>query len=602
MIRSLVRHNLRRSLSLVLRMITLSWSVRPWAVSGYFLGAILEITSFLTSIYATAKLGSLLAKYVTGAGTGSIWWWLWLDVIAAIGIGVAFWIMSWNKRLLYFQLVQWSTLQFHAALNRLDIPEFYEEDIRNMINKAQSGYSWQLANFSENTLELSYAILRFVATAAVVAQIAWWIIPIIALFLVPTLITESKLAKVQWFVWDDEGDDRHVLWKLSYLMSQVKNQMELRSSQTRQYVLDKIRVMNRTFYRKQEGKFNTVNRWLLPTKVLEVAGTATGSIILLRQFLQGVISLDRYFFLSGALLRIGSALNNIFGTLSRMQENLLFAENFFTIVDKQPQLIDKPHAPVLDIKGPPRIEFKNVSFTYPGQENPVFTNLSLVIEPGQHLAIVGENGAGKSTLIKLLLRFYIPDSGHILIDGQDLQDIAIESWYTHLATLFQQFNEYPFSIAENIEIARPAYNNDKQRMHQAAGFSNVDHFVRSYKHGWDTVLDNSFEKGVEPSGGQWQRVALARAFYRDANVLILDEPTAAIDARAEYDIFNNIFEQYQQRTAIIVSHRFSTVRKADHIVVIEHGAIVEQGSHRSLMKEKGIYYDLFSKQAEGYKE
>ncbi|HVO86858.1 MAG TPA: ABC transporter ATP-binding protein, partial [Candidatus Binatia bacterium] len=175
------------------------------------------------------------------------------------------------------------------------------------------------------------------------------------------------------------------------------------------------------------------------------------------------------------------------------------------------------------------------------------------------------------------------------------------SWYKQLATLFQDFNRYPLTISENIEIGRSDQQVNSEQLKRAAKFGNVDEMVTNYEHGWDTVLDSSFKKGVEPSGGQWQRVALARAFYRNTEMIILDEPTSAIDAKAEYDIFNNIFEHYKDKTALIVSHRFSTVRRANRIIVLENGSVVEQGSHQTLMKNKGLYYEMFSKQAEGYK-
>ncbi len=589
-------------LRIVRRMTSVSWRMRPRAVLSYFAGAVLEIVSFIVSIYATAKLGSLLAGFATGGPTTDIWLWLWIDIAAAAGVALGHWVMGWSRRLLYFRIVIWATTEFQAALSRIDIADYYDEEVRNQINKAQNGYNWQMPNLAESTLELSYGIMRFLATAAVVSQITWWIIPLIAIFLIPSLIAENKRSQVQWFVWSSKGDDRHIFWGLDQIIRQAKSQMELRSLQARSYILQKIERMNREFYGKQESEFRRVNRYLVPATLLEVVGTGIGAIVVLRQFLAGAIPLDRYFFLSGALLRIGGALNNIFGTLSRMQEQLLFAENFFAVIERQPTHIDKPSALALTTKTAPSIEFKNVSFTYPGQKKPVFTDLSFTITSGEHVAIVGENGAGKSTLIKLLLRFYVPDSGRILIDGHDLQDITIESWYDRLATLFQDFNHYPFSIAENVEIARPAHAGEAKRLRSAASFSNVDAMVKDYQHGWETVLDNSFEKGVEPSGGQWQRVALARAFYRQADVLILDEPTAAIDAKAEYDIFNSIFDHYGDKTAIIVSHRFSTVRRANTIIVIDHGEIAEKGSHGALMKHKGLYFELFTKQAEGYKE
>ena len=267
-----------------------------------------------------------------------------------------------------------------------------------------------------------------------------------------------------------------------------------------------------------------------------------------------------------------------------------------------PKIKDAPDSKKLSTSTTPEIIFEDVTFTYPNQTDPVFKKFNLTIAPGEHIALVGENGAGKSTLIKLLLRFYKPDSGRILVNGQNLSLITIDSWYEQIATLFQDFNQYPFTVAENITIGRSSNKPSKKLLDESAKFGGVDTLVKKYKYGWETVLESSFKNGIEPSGGQWQRIAISRAFYRQANILILDEPTSAIDAKAEYEIFNNIFDHYKNKSALIVSHRFSTVRRADRIVVLNQGQIVEQGSHQTLMKRQGLYHDLFTKQAAGYKE
>lgn len=591
-----------RRLQICGNLLSTAWKTRPSSLVGYFISAFAEIGGSLASIYATAKLASLLAVFVSTGQTDYIWLWLWVDIGAVTVVGLGFLGMSYFKRMLYFSMVRWAINTFLNAVSQLDIGSFYETATRNQLNKISGAYIWQMPNLADACLDLLYGILRFLAITLVVSQITWWLVPLIALFLIPTLMGESRMARMQWFVWDSKGDFRHVFWGLEYIIRQAKGQMELRSTQAKSFVLRKIDHMNFGFYQEQEQKFRQASRVLIPTKILEVAGTATGSIVLLKQLLGGVISLERYFFLSGALLRIGGALNSIFGTLSRMQESLLFAHSYFNLTQTKPKIVDMPDATSLSKDTVPSIVFQNVSFSYPTQSDPVFENLSFEIKAGEHVALVGENGAGKSTIIKLLLRFYRPTSGVILVDGQDLQQIAIESWYAQLATLFQEFNQYPLSIGENIEIGRSDEKPDPKMLAQAGKFGNVDQIIKDYEHGWDTVLDSSFKKGVEPSGGQWQRVALARAFYRNANMIILDEPTSAIDAKAEYDIFNNIFKHYQDKTALIVSHRFSTVRRANRIIVLEHGEIVEQGSHKQLMQAKGHYHELFTRQAEGYRE
>lgn len=594
--------SLKRRIQVCCKIIGVAWQVRRYAIFGYFSGAILEIASFITGVYATAKLASLLATFINTGKTDYIWVWLWVDVAATITTGLAFLLMNYFKRMLYFTTVRRTINAFQEALCRIDLADYYDTKTRNEINKVTGSYIWQMPNLSDHTLDLAYGILRFSTITFVVAQITWWIVPLIALFLLPTLLAESRMAKMQWFVWDTKGDFRHIFWGFSTIIQQAKGQMELRSTQAKNFVLKKIDTMNKEFYQEQEKKYRNASKALVPTKILEAVGTAAGSIVLLRQFLSHAIPLDRYFFLSGSLLRIGSSLNTVFSTLSYMQEGLLLADGYFRLIEKQPRLVDPKDAIKLNQARSPRIKLENISFKYPDHDNYIFKNLSLDIEPGDHIALVGENGAGKSTLIKLLLRFYQPDSGRILIDGVDLQNIAIDSWYSQLATLFQDFNRYPLTIAENIEIGRSDTKINKDTLRNAAKFGGVNQMVENYEHGWETVLDASFKKGVEPSGGQWQRVALSRAFYRNANMIILDEPTSAIDAKAEYDIFNNIFEHYEDKTALIVSHRFSTVRRADRIVVLEHGKVMEQGSHKDLMKLKGLYHELFTKQAEGYQK
>lgn len=591
----------KQAVRLSIRLLKLGLRLRPSTLLMFFFGAVLEIGGSVASIFATAKLGGLLAHFVATGQVQGIWLWLWLGIVSGVVIAMGFLAMAYSKRLMYFQLVRWSITSFMRTLTSIDLGDFYDEATRNQINKVGNSYSWQLPNLYDSNLDLVYGIARFVAITAIVAQINWWIVPLIAIFLVPSLISEKRIAQVSWFVWDQKGDQRHIFWGLDWIIRQAKGQMELRSSQASEYVVNKIDDMNQEFYNAQERTYRQASRYQISSRVLESVGTTIGAVVVLRQLLHHSINLERYFFLSGALLRVGGALNAIFGTLSRMQEPLLYADSYFQLIDSQPKLIDVPDAQTLSTKTAPDIVIQNLSFTYPGQTKPVFKHLNLHIKPGEHVALVGENGAGKSTLIKLLLRFYKPTSGRILINGIDLQNIAIESWYDQIATLFQDFNHYPLSVAENVTIGRTNKMADSKLQTQAAQFSNVDHMVKTYEHGWDTVLDSSFKKGIEPSGGQWQRIALARAFYRQAQLLILDEPTSAIDAKAEYDIFNNIFSHYKDRSAIIVSHRFSTVRRADRIVVLEHGKILEEGSHPQLMKNKGVYHKLFSNQAEGYR-
>jgi len=241
-----------------------------------------------------------------------------------------------------------------------------------------------------------------------------------------------------------------------------------------------------------------------------------------------------------------------------------------------------------------------VSFSYPKSQKKVIKNLNFKIRSGENVALVGKNGAGKTTIVKLLCRFYDVTSGQILINGTNIKDLDIKDWYKYLGTLFQEFIKYDFTVKENITLGK-SNNFDSGKMLLAAKQSGANKFIEDFPKKYDQLLGKQFEGGVELSIGQWQKIAIARAFYESPPILILDEPTSAIDAESEYQIFKNLAKEYKNKSLLLISHRFSTVRNADRILVIDNGEIVEEGSHQELIKNEGKYANMFNKQAVGYK-
>jgi ATP-binding cassette subfamily B protein len=231
----------------------------------------------------------------------------------------------------------------------------------------------------------------------------------------------------------------------------------------------------------------------------------------------------------------------------------------------------------------------------------VLKNFNVAIKSGEKIALVGENGAGKSTLIKLLLRFYDVSEGEILINGVNLKDIDLDKWHKEIGALFQDFIKYQFTFKENVYFGDLSRPKKVKFLKQAIAQSGADSYINTLPRGKNQILGKMFEGGIDLSGGQWQKLALARAFYRNAPILILDEPTSAIDAKAEYEIFQRVQSLQKDKTVIIISHRFSTVRNADRILVLEGGKIIEKGQHHQLMMNKGLYEELFTIQAQGYK-
>lgn len=594
----------RSAMWVIWRTLRLAWELEKIQVGVFTLGALMEIAGTIISTYAGARLVSLLFTAVHNQSqVGSVWAWLAVTIVSQLVVNLGFWLMNYSNRIIYILASKWSALSFMNQLCRIDIQTFHDADSRNLINKLDNGYSWQISNTTQGALNLVYSFVRAVAIIAVIATVAWWIAPFLAIFLIPSLVANTKTAKASWFVWDEKGDERHVFWGIAYQMARAKNQLEIRALQAKDTLLNTLNTMLTTFQRKQRTILSDANRIIGPSKVFEIVGIALTEIWLLHRLLyRHTLSISSYIFYSGIIARINGALNTVMASYTGMQESLLYAHDFYGFQQMQPQIDSHENDGIkLTENSVPEITFKDVWFRYPGQEQWVFKDLSFTIKSGEHIAMVGENGAGKTTIVKLLLRFYEVDRGIIEVNGQPLNSLALSSWYRQLGTLFQDFNSYPLDIQHNVTISD---NNrlDPVKLKKALRDSGVDSIVESLPFGLETVLDSSFKKGTEPSGGQWQRVALARAFYRDANILILDEPTAAIDAKAEYDIFNNIFKHQAQKSTIIISHRFSTVRRADRIIVLEKGRIVEEGSHTELMKHSaGLYKEMFEKQAEGYR-
>lgn len=581
--------------------IKLSWRISKKSVLAYHIGNFIGIAGLLLTTYAGAKVISFLFSAIQNSDLkSSVWLWLGIAVFGDLISNIANWLKKYNMKVLYTLASVNSTDLYFKQMCKIDIDDFYNADSRNTINKLRLGFEYRLSEcISKSHIVLS-ELIRSLAIIITVGTAAWWVAPLLIVFLLPSLFIESKMAKLHWGLWQTKGDDKQIVWGLNYYISKPDAQLEIRALQTKNKIIQTNYKIQSNFQKYIHQILKNNSAPTLFAMVGEVIGIALIEIwLIFRVLYQNSLSASSYIFYAGIITRLYGSIGTVFGNYAGMQEDLLFTKDFLEFLGKKPKITSPKSAVKLD-RQLPKIEFENVSFKYPEGENKVFDNLSFTIQPGEHIALVGENGAGKTTLIKLLLRFYDVDEGTIKINGVDIKQIDLDTWYSQLGTLFQDFNQYPFTIEENITISGETKKIDKLK--SVTEESGVDEIADKLPHGLDTILDSSFEKGVEPSGGQWQRVAIARAFYRDANILILDEPTAAIDAKAEYKIFNSIFEHQAEKGAIIISHRFSTVRRADRILVVSEGKIIQDGSHDELIKQTdGLYHDMFEKQAEGYR-
>ncbi len=314
----------------------------------------------------------------------------------------------------------------------------------------------------------------------------------------------------------------------------------------------------------------------------------------------GAYTLGLWYLLSGAILQASSNIQQIFSTVSGIADQALFLTDLLAFFDMQPTIQSKPDAlpaPRPIVRG---FEFRNVSFRYPGSSRRVLDGLNFHLRPGERVALIGENGEGKTTIVKLITRLYDPTEGQVLLDGIDLKEYRLEDLYREIGVIFQDFMRYEMTARENIAVGRIEEIDDLTLLETAARKSLADAVIAKIG-GYDQMLGRRFETGVDLSGGEWQKVALARAYLRDAQLLILDEPTAALDARSEFEVFQRFAELTTGKMALFISHRFSTVRMADRIVVLANGKIAEEGSHDQLARLGGRYKEMFELQAASYR-
>jgi ATP-binding cassette subfamily B protein len=312
-------------------------------------------------------------------------------------------------------------------------------------------------------------------------------------------------------------------------------------------------------------------------------------------------SIGEFYYLSNSIIQASSNLQQVFSTASGIADQALFLTDLLAFFEMKPTVTSNPDGALIPrpIRG--GFEFRNVSFAYPGTTRRVLSNFNFTLRPGERIALIGENGQGKTTVVKLITRLYDPTEGQILLDGIDLRDYKLEDLHHEIGVIFQDFMRYEMTARENISVGRVESEHSQAELEDAAHKSLAESVIAKLPGGYDQMLGRRFETGVELSGGEWQRVALARAYLRDAQLLVLDEPTAALDARSELEVFERFAELTTGKMALLISHRFSTVRMADRIVVLEGGKLVEEGTHPQLMALGGRYASMFEMQAASYR-
>jgi len=428
-----------------------------------------------------------------------------------------------------------------------------------------------------------------------------WLLLALVACVVPAFLGETHFAFMGYSLNFQQTTARRQMEYLRFLGGSRENVKEVKLFGLAPFVINRYTELSEQLHGQNLG---LEKKKLFFGALLTMLGTVgyygTYTFVIYRT-VAGALTLGMMTVLVGAIAGASTNIQSFFSSFSIIADQALFMGDLLEFFSVQPKIFSKPNA--LPAPRPIRqgFEFKNVSFHYPGNPRLVLNNVSFKLEPSARIALVGENGQGKTTIVKLLTRLYDPTSGQILLDGVDLRDYELDDLRKEIGVIFQDFTRYEMTASENIAVGQIEERNNQFRIRSAANKSLAEKAIRKLPKGYDQTLGSRFEGAVDLSGGEWQKMALARAYLRDAQVLILDEPTAALDARSEHEVFERFAELTKGKMSLLISHRFSTVRMADRILVLEGGKIAEQGKHDDLVRESGRYAQMFELQAASYR-
>lgn len=479
-------------------------------------------------------------------------------------------------------------------MSQLEDSEFYDK-----LERARQQTQGRVGLMS-NALGQAQSIISIATLIIGLIYFEPLLIVLLALSIIPLFINEIRFSGQQYSLSRSWTTERRELDYLRYIGANDKTAKEIKLFGLTDFIATRFRNLSEQYY--SINKSITVKRSIYSAlfNILGVICYYGAYIVIIRSVLLGEITIGELTFLSASFNRLRNNLQTFFSNFTRITESALYLKDYFDFVDL---IIPDQDKNFLELPTEIKIgfELQDVHFGYPGSDTEVLKGVSFELRAGEKMAFVGQNGAGKTTLIKLMLRFYEPTQGAILLDGININKYNKAEFQQMFGVIFQDFFRYEFTLRENIAVGDILAVKDDKRIDNAAQLSLATEVIKDLQDGCETQLGKRFKKGQELSGGQWQKVALARAYMKDAMVMVLDEPTSALDAKAEYEVFERFIDLTKGKTSIIISHRFSTVRMADRILVLEKGRILELGTHEELMKAPRLYAELFDLQAQGYK-
>jgi len=486
----------------------------------------------------------------------------------------------------------------HAA--SLDLDQFEDAEFYDKLERARQQTSGRTVLLTQVLSQMQDLITMAFLAAGLMAFNPWLIL-LLLIAVVPAFLGESYFNDRSYALNRAQTTERRELDYLRYLGASDETAKEVKLFALSGFLVDRFKVLSDKFYK--DGRLLAIRRvsWGSLFAFLGSAGYYSAYVVIILKALNGTLSIGTLAFLSGSFRQLRGLLEGILSRFTSVSQGAIYLKDLFEFFEIKPQITPSPHPRPFPRPIREGFRFEDVGFRYRGSERWANRHLNFTLMPGEKLALVGENGAGKTTLIKMLARLYDPTEGRILLDGIDLKEYDPEELRGQIGIIFQDYLRYQMTVAQNIAVGNIPKKEDRALIVSSAIQSLADPMVERLPGKYEQPLGKRIHQGVDLSGGEWQKIALARAYMRDAQLLILDEPTSALDARAEYEVFQRFAELTKGKSAILISHRFSTVRMADRILVLDKGELIEIGSHEELLKKEGRYAELFHLQARGYR-
>lgn len=489
-------------------------------------------------------------------------------------------------------------LMEHAA--SLDLEDFEDSELQDHLERARRQTTGRTTLMTQ-LFGQAQDVVTIASFAAGLVVYAPWLIVLLLLALVPAFLGEAHFNAQTYSLDYVRTPERRELDYVRQTGASVETAKEVKIFGLNAFLIERYRTLAQSFYEANRRLAARRAGWGGLLTAVGTLGYYVAYAYIVWRTLHGAFTIGDLTFLSGSFRRLRNLLEGLLVGFSQVAGQALYLDDLFSFFAIVPEIVSREHPLPFPACLREGFTFEDVGFRYPGADRWAVRHLSFTLRAGEVLALVGENGAGKTTLVKLLARLYDPDEGRILLDGHDLRDYEVKALRANIGVIFQDFVRYHLTAADNIAVGRIEAREDRARIVTAAERSLADPVIRALPKGYDQVLGKRFRTGVELSGGEWQKVAIARAYMRDAQLLILDEPTASLDARSEFEVFQRFKELSEGKTAVLISHRFSSVRMADRILVLSGGELEAAGTHEELLAQNGRYAELFELQAAGYR-